>query len=258
MRAIEIQTKSLTAKAAHRPDVLPAQSKQPNAGTVPGPDVIVGDLPPWRNLEVAEPRSAWRWEPTPCNNGTVELGLVSVAKYRPSGHPAKSLSNERRRHEQRPLRTDWSIQRETCVHGLATKHLRLWLQWRRTALILARAALILTSELKFEPERPDLGSRAWINPFTGAYPITAANTTTAIPTIPVLPTEFWWRASDLNTTLNPGATYYAEAQYVTPHEYAWCQANPGNATCTTMPPTVSSVSPARRVSPFRPLDPRCE
>jgi hypothetical protein len=27
--------------------------------------------------------------------------------------------------------------------------------------------------------------------------------------------------------MNPGATYYAEAQYVTPHEYAWCQAHPG-------------------------------
>jgi hypothetical protein len=35
------------------------------------------------------------------------------------------------------------------------------------------------------------------------------------------------QVSDLNTTLNPGATYYAEAQYVTPHEYAHCQANPG-------------------------------
>ena len=33
--------------------------------------------------------------------------------------------------------------------------------------------------------------------------------------------------SDLNTTLNPGATYFAEAQYVTPHEYVWCQAHPG-------------------------------
>src|SRR5207247_1991421 len=33
--------------------------------------------------------------------------------------------------------------------------------------------------------------------------------------------------NDLNTTLNPGATYYAESQYITPHEYAWCQANPG-------------------------------
>ena len=27
--------------------------------------------------------------------------------------------------------------------------------------------------------------------------------------------------------MNPGATYYAEAQYVTPHEYAWCQSHPG-------------------------------
>jgi hypothetical protein len=31
---------------------------------------------------------------------------------------------------------------------------------------------------------------------------------------------------DLNTTLNQGASYFAEAQYVTPHEYAWCQAHP--------------------------------
>jgi hypothetical protein len=33
--------------------------------------------------------------------------------------------------------------------------------------------------------------------------------------------------TDLNTTLNPGATYFGEAQYVTPHEYAWCSAHPG-------------------------------
>jgi len=33
--------------------------------------------------------------------------------------------------------------------------------------------------------------------------------------------------SDLNTSLNPGATYYAEAQYITPHEYVWCQSHPG-------------------------------
>ena len=33
--------------------------------------------------------------------------------------------------------------------------------------------------------------------------------------------------SDLNPASNPGATYFAEAQYITPHEYAWCQAHPG-------------------------------
>ena len=34
-------------------------------------------------------------------------------------------------------------------------------------------------------------------------------------------------SSDLNTALNPGATYYAELLYVTSDEYAWCQTHPG-------------------------------
>jgi hypothetical protein len=70
-----------------------------------------------------------------------------------------------------------------------------------------------------------LGSRAWVNPFTGAFPSTASNHTghTHTGTTHRVLVEM----SDLNTTLNPGATYYAEAQYVTPHEYAWCQAHPG-------------------------------
>src|SRR5207247_5698918 len=33
--------------------------------------------------------------------------------------------------------------------------------------------------------------------------------------------------NDLNTTLNPGASYFASAMYVTKHEYDWCQAHPG-------------------------------
>jgi hypothetical protein len=33
--------------------------------------------------------------------------------------------------------------------------------------------------------------------------------------------------SDLSTTQNVGATYFAEGQYVTPHEYSWCQSHPG-------------------------------
>ena len=76
---------------------------------------------------------------------------------------------------------------------------------------------------------PSLGSRAWINPFTGAYPrgdsATPPNNHTGHthtgPSHRIL-TEI----ADLSTTQNPGATYYAEGQYITPHEYAWCQANP--------------------------------
>ena len=72
-----------------------------------------------------------------------------------------------------------------------------------------------------------LGSRAWVNPFTGAFPSNARdhtghNDSTSAPTHRALV-----EMSDLNTTMNPGATYFAEAQYVTPHEYAWCQSHPG-------------------------------
>ena len=70
-----------------------------------------------------------------------------------------------------------------------------------------------------------LGSRAWVNPFTGAYPSTANNHTghSHLGTSHRILVE----QADLNTTLNTGATYYAEAQYVSPHEYTWCQSHPG-------------------------------
>jgi hypothetical protein len=74
-------------------------------------------------------------------------------------------------------------------------------------------------------QQSGLGSRAWVNPFTGAFPSTAANhsghthTGTSHRVLVAM--------SDLSTTQNTGATYFAEGQYVTPHEYAWCQANPG-------------------------------
>jgi hypothetical protein len=77
---------------------------------------------------------------------------------------------------------------------------------------------------------PNLGSRAWINPFTGFYPRNDSATpnndhtghTHTGPSHRILV-----EINDLVTTLNPGARYIAEAMYVTPHEYVWCQANPG-------------------------------
>ncbi len=75
-----------------------------------------------------------------------------------------------------------------------------------------------------------LGSRAWINPFTGAYPRNDSptpNNAHAGHSHNGTSHRILVEMDDLNTTLNTGATYYVEAQYVTPHEYAWCQANPG-------------------------------
>jgi len=78
---------------------------------------------------------------------------------------------------------------------------------------------------------PNLGSKAWINPFTGFYPrgdsSTPPNQHTGIHTHTGVSHRIVTEMSDLNPALNPGATYYAEGQYVTPHEYQWCIAHPG-------------------------------
>ena len=84
------------------------------------------------------------------------------------------------------------------------------------------------ASLNYDQSR--LGSRAWINPFTGVYPRgdSATNpnnhsghshTGTSHRLLVAM--------SDLAPASNPGATYFAEGQYITPHEYVWCQANPG-------------------------------
>jgi hypothetical protein len=64
-----------------------------------------------------------------------------------------------------------------------------------------------------------------VNPFTGAFPSNAVDHTGHVET--GQSHRLIVEQNDLNTALNPGATYYAEAQYVTPHEYAWCQSHPG-------------------------------
>ena len=70
-----------------------------------------------------------------------------------------------------------------------------------------------------------IGSRAWVNPFTGSFPPGANNHTGHNHT--GTSHRITVATSDLNPTQNAGATYFAEAQYVTPHEFTWCQSNPG-------------------------------
>jgi hypothetical protein len=70
-----------------------------------------------------------------------------------------------------------------------------------------------------------IGSRAWVNPFTGSFPSTANNHnghnhTGTSHRVTVATT-------DLIPAQNPSATYFAEAQYVSDTEYTWCQAHPG-------------------------------
>ncbi len=71
----------------------------------------------------------------------------------------------------------------------------------------------------------DLTSRAWVNPFTGAFQSNVNNHAGHVHT--GTSHRLLVESNDLNTTLNPGATYYAEVQYLGPHEYTWCQTHPG-------------------------------
>ena len=72
-----------------------------------------------------------------------------------------------------------------------------------------------------------LGSRAWINPFTGAFPTNPRPEQHAGHVHTGTSHRVLVEASDLNTTLNPGATYYMEVQYDRSSGYAWCMAHPG-------------------------------
>jgi hypothetical protein len=71
----------------------------------------------------------------------------------------------------------------------------------------------------------NLGSRALVNPFTGVFQSTANDHSGHVHT--GTSHRILVEGSDLNTTLNPGASYYVEVQYITPQESTWCQTHPG-------------------------------
>ena len=70
-----------------------------------------------------------------------------------------------------------------------------------------------------------IGSRAWINPFTGAFPSNANDHTGH--NHDGVSHRILVDMTDLTPGGNPGATYFGEAAYISPHEYTWCQSHPG-------------------------------
>ena len=74
-------------------------------------------------------------------------------------------------------------------------------------------------------DQNSLSSRAWINPFTGVYQSNCRDHTGHVHT--GTSHRLLVEANDLYPAMNPGATYYAEVQYISPDEYAWCQTHPG-------------------------------
>ena len=204
--------------------VLPAD---PLTGTVPGPDVIVGDV---NGLAQFGSQSGTRvglaLGTDSCNAGTVDLNwfqlpsndhpVIPQNMYRMSG----GATNDDRFEQ---------IGQSSVKHAftaLTQNICNLGCNGVGGSRLGSGCSDPYSASLN---SGPNLGSKAWINPYTGFYPrgdsatppnLHGSHTHTG-PSHRIL-TE----VADLNTSMNVGATYYAEGQYVTPHEYAHCQANP--------------------------------
>ena len=192
---------------------------------VPGPDVIVGDLFSLQQFGSSGTQVGLAMGTDICNNGDAELDFLMMPNtdhpvvpqnlYRMSG----GATNDDRFEQ---IGQSWmaheffALQNNACGFGCTPgsgggTHLGAGCSNADSAGINAG--------------QTNLGSRAWVNPFTGVFPSIANSHTghTHTGTTHRILVE----GNDLNITMNPGATYYAEAQLVTPHEYAWCQSNPG-------------------------------
>jgi hypothetical protein len=199
----------------------------PEAGTVPGPDVVVGDVFGLAQFGSSSGTQVGLAVGTDsCNFGTENLNWFALPNndhpvipqnlYRMSGGPTND-----ERFEQ--------IGQSSVKHAFTalTQNLcNLGCNGVGGSRLGSGCSDPYSASLN---AGPNLGSRAWINPFNGAFPrgdsATPPNNHTGHShngTSHRILTEI----NDLSTTLNTGATYYAEAQYVTPHEYNWCQANP--------------------------------
>jgi hypothetical protein len=190
-----------------------------------GPDVIVGDLPDMEQFGSAGTQVGLAVATTSCNNGTEPLDWLQLPNtdhpvipqnlYRMSGG-----ADDTERFEQ--IGQSWlkhaffALEDDACGFGCNTSSCATGSHLCPGCSDPYSAGL--------NGDQTQIGSRAWVNPFTGSFPSTANdhsghNHTGTSHRILV-------EANDLNTTLNQGATYFAEAQYVTPHEYTWCQAHP--------------------------------
>jgi hypothetical protein len=221
-----IESKTIV-NGAVRSAVLPALHPRDGGepGMVPGPDVIVGNISDVI-ASTAGSQVGVSVGTDSCNNGTIDLDWFALPSndhpvipqnvYRMSGGAG---NNDRFEH----IGQSWlkhaftAASSNTCgfgCNGVGGSHLGSGCSDLYSAGLNA--------------SQGGLGSRAWVNPFTGLYPrgdsATPPNNhsghshtgTTHRALVNV---------TDLDPAQNVGATYYFEGQYVTPHEYVWCQSN---------------------------------
>jgi hypothetical protein len=224
---IEVTT---VVNGAARSTVLPPRGGVPAGGGVPGPDIIVGDMPGLAQFGSAAGQVGLGVGTTSCNNGSVPVHFYELPNpdhsvftqnlYRMSG----GASNNDRFEQ---IGQAWikhtfgANQDNACGFGCTPFG-------DDTELGVGCSDPYLASQNATQGDHVGaLGSRAWINPFTGAFSVNPRPENHAGHTHTGTSHRILVNATDLNTTLNAGATYYAEVQYDSPQEYAWCQAHAG-------------------------------
>ena len=199
--------------------------KQPDVGTVPGPDVIVGNLLDFVQSENGSVggRVGLALGTDACNQGTIDVDWFALPN---SDHP-------------------FIPQNVYRMSGGATNNERfeqLGQSWGKHAFAAASSnscgfgcngigGTQLGSGCSdaygagLNGSQGGIGSRAWVNPFSGSFNGSTANNHSG-HIHDVTSHRMLVDVNDLNTSLNAGATYFAEAEYIVPHEGAWCQSHP--------------------------------
>jgi len=229
VRPIEVtQLVNGEVKSVVMPPLRGVAGERPTAAM--GPDVIVGDMPDMEQFGSAGTQVGLAVATTSCNNGTQPLHwfaspdndhpVIPQNFYRMSGG-----TNNNERFEQ--------IGQSSCKHAFLALENNACGFGCNTSGCTTGSNLCPGCSDPYSASLnsgPNLGSRAWINPFTGFYPRGDSGTPPNNHSGHAhngVSHRILVEVDDLNTTLNAGASYFAEAQYVTPHEYAWCQAHPG-------------------------------
>jgi hypothetical protein len=190
-----------------------------------GPDVIVGDLPDVQQLGNAGTQVGLAVATTSCNNGDQPVDWFQLPN---TDHPvvpqnlylmSGGVDNTERLEQigQSWLKhTFFALEDDACSFGCNTSGCGTG------SHLCPGCSDPYSADLN--GDQTQIGSRAWVNPFTGNFP-TNANDHSGHNHNGVSH-RVLVEGSDLNTTLNQGATYFAEAQYVAPSEYTWCEAHP--------------------------------
>ena len=227
MQPIEItQLANGEAQSVVMPPLRSATS--PKAPTlVSGPDVIVGELPSLEQFGSAGTQVGLAVGTDSCNNGDQPVDWFSLPN---NDHPVVPQNFYRM-----SAGAD-NTQRFEQIGQSSVKHTFFALEGDVCSLGCNTSGCATGSHLcpgcsdPYDASLnagPDLGSRAWINPFTGFFPTNPNPNDHSGHVHNGVSHRIIVEVNDLNTTLNPGATYFAEAAYITPHEYVWCQAHPG-------------------------------